>query len=89
MTKRTLPKWFLASRGVLGSLLAIAAIGLAAYGVEFSPESQTLLLDQLDAVVLASMALVGSVVGIYGRLKAKRALTILPKPAPKVPERRP
>ena len=82
MSKHELPKWFLTSRGVLGPMLAIVAIGLAANGVEFSAESQTLLLGQLDAVVLAGVALVGSLVGIYGRVKARRPLSVLPKAKP-------
>jgi hypothetical protein len=66
----------------MGPLLTIAAIGLAAYGIEFGVEEQVLLLDQVEVLVLAGVALVGSLSGIYGRLKAKRPVTLLPKVKP-------
>ncbi len=82
MTKSALPKWFVTSRGVMGPLLAIVAVALAAKGVEVSPETQALVLDQLDAIVLAGMALLGSLLGVWGRVKAKGDVTLYPKGKP-------
>lgn len=71
-------KWFVTSRGVMGPLLAIVAILVVAKGGEFSAESQSLVLNQLDAFVAAGAALAGSAVGIYGRMKASGPVTVLP-----------
>ena len=73
-----MPKWFLTSRGVMGPLFAIGAIVLGAYGVEFNVENQALVLNQVDAVAVAVVALIGSVVGIYGRVKASGGISALP-----------
>ena len=72
------PKWFVTSRGVMGPAVAILAILLTANGIEFDAEEQSLVLNQLDGVVAAGIALAGSIVGIWGRIKASQPVAGLP-----------
>lgn len=71
-------KWFLLSRGILGPLLAMAGVVLAANGVDFDQEQQRVVLTQFDAFVGSAMTLAGSLLGMYGRAKASQSLTFLP-----------
>lgn len=67
-------KFFLKSTGVLGGILAI----LGALGV-LNPEDVPVLEEATAHTVSAVTVLVGAVAGIYGRFKATKKLTVLPK----------
>lgn len=73
-------KWFVWSRGVLGPVLVLAAAALAIAGVEFSPEQQAALVGQWEVLGTAALAVVGSVVALVGRIRAKASLTFFRPP---------
>lgn len=62
------------SRGVVGPLVAILAVGGGWLGVDVDASTQGYLVDQTVAALTALGVLVGAIVGIYGRLKAVRAI---------------
>lgn len=71
-------KPILQMRGVFGPLITILAIAAGYFGVQVSPEEQAQLVqhghvvvDSLAAGLAAGAALVGAIIGIVGRLRAK------------------
>lgn len=70
--------WFL-SRGVMGPVLGFAAMGLGWIGITIDEETREAVLALLDNgwVQLAAFATtVGSLIGIYGRVKASTKVTV-------------
>ncbi len=71
-------KWILLSRGVLGPLLSLVGLWLASQGIEFGAEDQAAIVDKADVVVGAMTSIVGTIVGLWGRVSAKKTLTLMP-----------
>ncbi|MGD9879045.1 MAG: hypothetical protein AB7E70_20890 [Hyphomicrobiaceae bacterium] len=64
-------KWFVLSKTIFGSLLAIAA------GVWNLSEDQT---TQIDGLIQGALTLAGGVIALYGRFTTKGSgVTVLPK----------
>lgn len=61
--------WY-ASKGVWGGLITLIAMVLGVFGYQLSPEETEQTVLALTAVGTA----IGSLVGIYGRVKAKERL---------------
>lgn len=61
--------WYV-SRGVWGGLITIICMVLGVFGYAISPEET----EQLVLALTAIGGAIGSVVGIYGRVKAKERL---------------
>lgn len=67
------PWW--ASKGVLGPLVSVACLLLAAlFGVQIDAGTQAVVVDQLTTAVIAIGVVVGSGIGIWGRIKASRRI---------------
>lgn len=77
-----LPKWFLTSRGVMGPLLSVLAIVLGYFNVDFTASEQGAIITQAEAMVVAGTALLGSVLGLIGRIRARSQVTLLPPEQP-------
>lgn len=68
-------KFILKSKTVVGALAALLTVVLPFFGLSFSEQDQQLFSTATDqAIVLA-----GTVLSIYGRVKAKDALTVTPR----------
>ena len=66
--------WY-ASRGVWGSVVTVASIAFALiYGTQIDADTQKTLADQIVALVTAIGTLGGSIVALYGRLKATKRI---------------
>lgn len=63
-------KWWM-SKGVWGSLIMIVAIVAGYFGVEIDADTQAVMVDQIVALVTAGTALVGAILALIGRIKAK------------------
>lgn len=61
--------WYL-SKGILGPLVTVLALIAGAFGVKIDPATQGLIVDQVSGAITAVVALVGALVGIYGRITA-------------------
>lgn len=68
------PKPWWMSRGVVGPLISALAMLATVFGVEIDPETQGYVIDQVVAIGTAAMVIVGAVVGIWGRVKARRPI---------------
>ena len=67
------PFWL--SRGVMGPVVAMVALVVGwVFGVEVDAATQAMVVDQVVALVSAGAVLVGSVVGIIGRVAAKKQI---------------
>jgi hypothetical protein len=72
--------WY-ASKGIWGSIIVIAAMGLKVAGIEISPDDQATAVDMVvkgASSVADLVALGGGVIALWGRL---RASTKIGKPA--------
>lgn len=61
--------WYL-SKGVLGPVLAIAGMAGTAFGVDVGAGEQVAIVDQTIAAVGAVTTLIGTLLGLYGRIVA-------------------
>jgi hypothetical protein len=68
------PKPWWQSKGIVGPLVAILALVLSFFGVKIDPATQGLIVDQAIAGLGAAVALLGSIVGIWGRVTASRPI---------------
>ncbi len=74
------PWW--ASRTIWGAGIAGASVlGGIAFGFQLDPETQRVVADQATAFVTAGVALLGTLLAIYGRVKASRTVTLTKKGA--------
>ena len=63
------------SRGVLGPLVAIVVVVVAQlFGESITPEEQTTLVQGVGDVIVKLGVIAGSVVGIYGRIRASQPI---------------
>lgn len=68
------------SKGVWGSIISLASLGMALFGGHaMTPEAQVTLVDQLTVAISAVGVLVGSILAFVGRITAKSQ--IAPKAA--------
>ena len=74
----TKPIW--ASRAILGGVVVVASLIAGFFGFKVDDATQTVVIDQLEAVVLAVTTAVGAALAIWGRLKATKQVTITGKP---------
>lgn len=59
-----------ASKGVIGSVIAVVALGAKLLGFEITPDDQAALND----MILSGAAIVGALVALYGRITATRKI---------------
>lgn len=71
-------KWMVFSRGVVGPVVALVSMALMAAGVEFSADDQRIVVDSWTATVQGMVTLAGVVLGLVGRIRARKTLTALP-----------
>lgn len=70
------------SKTIIGAgITAISVVGGLTVGFQLDPETQRLVIDQTYAFVAAGVALGGTVLTIYGRVKAARTVTLTKKGA--------
>ncbi|GJD93384.1 hypothetical protein [Methylobacterium iners] len=65
--------WYL-SKTIIGTAITGVAIVGGFFGVDLDEETKKLVVDQTEALVVAGAALGGTVLTIYGRFAAKKAL---------------
>lgn len=66
--------WY-ASKGIWGGIISVVALIVGIFGVEgLTPEVQSAIVDNLVVVASGVGTLIGTVLGIYGRLKATSAI---------------
>ncbi|MGC5778819.1 hypothetical protein [Methylobacterium sp. NFXW15] len=65
--------WYL-SKGIIGSLLAIVAVIAGFFGVKVDAGTQQVVADQLTTLLAAGAALLGSLLGLWGRVSATRRI---------------
>lgn len=63
-------KPFYASKGIIGSLIAVAALGANLVGFEITPADQAALSDN----ILNGVAIVGALIAIWGRITATKKI---------------
>lgn len=68
------PFWY--SRTLWGGVMLVLALILGKFGVELGPDEQASFIDQILGVIEPLSALVGSVLVVVGRFKAKKAVTL-------------
>jgi hypothetical protein len=73
MTMTEEKPWYL-SKGVLGPLVAVVALIAGAFGVKVDAATQALVVDQVIGAVSAGVALLGAIVGIWGRITATKVI---------------
>lgn len=61
--------WYL-SKGVLGPLVTVLALAAGLFGIKIDEATQALIVDQATGAITAAVALIGALVGIYGRVTA-------------------
>jgi len=69
-------KFVFSSKTIIGSLIALAAMVKMIWGVEISDETITTVLGDLDSIVNTVLAVVSTVMVIYGRFTAKSAIHV-------------
>lgn len=62
------------SKTFWGALVAIASPVVGYFGVDIDAETQELVVNQGVAIATAGMAIVGGVIAIVGRIKAKKTI---------------
>lgn len=73
MDTDTKPFWL--SRGVMGPIVAILAMVLGwVGGVQVDAATQAVVVDQVVGLASAAVVLIGSVMGIIGRLRARKPI---------------
>ena len=70
----TTPKWFVFSRTIVASLVALLTALLPALGVSFGPDDAALINELWDKVIIA----VSAALAILGRFKADKPVTFKP-----------
>lgn len=65
--------WYL-SKGVIGSLVAGAAVITGFFGVKLDPTTQQVVTDQVTAFATAGTALAGTALALYGRVTARKVI---------------
>lgn len=71
--------WWSAS-GIVGPLVSVLAMILTAvFGLEISPETQAIIVNNLVAGIGAIVTLFGAIVGIWGRARADKTVTLTRK----------
>lgn len=72
-TTDTTKPWYL-SKSIIGSLLAIAAVIAGFFGVKVDASTQQVVADQLTTLLAAGAALIGSLLGLWGRFSATQRI---------------
>lgn len=72
-TTETKPWW--ASRTIIGQVISILSMILGALiGIDFDTNTQALIVDQFTAAISAGVSLFGTVITIWGRFRATKAI---------------
>ena len=66
-------KWY-QSVGLWGGIIAFVATVAGMFGIVISAEEQSTLATHLSTIIEGIVALVGIVLGVYGRIKATKAI---------------
>jgi hypothetical protein len=73
MDQQGKPLWL--SRGVMGPVVSVLALLIGVVGgVQVDAATQAIIVDQVVGLVSAAVVLIGSVVGIWGRIKARQPI---------------
>ena len=72
MSEQTKP-WY-ASKTIWGAIVTILSLLLSLKGIKIDEQTKQLLIDQGTAMVTAVGAFVGSILAIYGRIKAEKRI---------------
>ncbi len=67
-------KWW-QSRGIIGPAITMATVVLGFFGVKVDAATSQIVLDQTMGAIGAVTALGGSLLGIIGRLRAKKTIS--------------
>jgi hypothetical protein len=66
--------WWL-SRGVMGPVVSVLALLIGVFGgVQVDAATQAIIVDQVVGLASAGVVLIGSIVGIWGRIRAKQPI---------------
>ena len=65
--------WY-ASKTILGAILMAATIVLGFFGVTIDETTKAVILSQTEALIGAATALIATILIIYGRVKATKAI---------------
>ncbi|SMO75399.1 hypothetical protein SAMN06269117_1263 [Balnearium lithotrophicum] len=66
-------KWY-ESKAIWGAVVTIFAIVLGFFGVQIDEQTKQVLINETTAFASAAAALVGSLLAIYGRVKAEKKI---------------
>ncbi len=72
MPEQTKP-WY-ASKTIWGAIVTIVSLLLSLKGIQIDEKTKQLLIDQGTAAVTAVGTLIGSIMAIYGRIKAEKKI---------------
>jgi uncharacterized membrane protein len=62
------------SKTIWGAVITIIALIASLFGYQIDPQTQQIILDRTMAIVTAVGTIVGSVMAIYGRIKATKRI---------------
>lgn len=65
--------WY-ASKGIIGPIVTIAALVAGFFGIDIDTQTQAVVVDELVAAASAIVAVVGAIVGIWGRVTATKVI---------------
>ncbi len=66
----TKPWW--ESKTIWGSIITVVAVTTGLFGIQIDPQTQAVLVDNVTALMSAGGAIMGAILGIYGRVKADK-----------------
>ena len=72
MEEQTKPWW--QSKTIWGALITIIALILSLFGVQIDEQTKQVLINESVALATAVAGIVGAVLSIYGRIKAKQRI---------------
>ena len=72
MEEQTKPWW--QSKTIWGALITIIALILSLFGVQIDEQTKQVLINESVALATAIAGIVGAVLSIYGRIKAKQRI---------------
>jgi hypothetical protein len=72
MSEETKP-WY-ASKTIWGAIVTIVSLLLSLKGIQIDEKTKQLLIDQGTAAVTALGAFIGSLMAIYGRIRAEKKI---------------
>ena len=62
------------SKTIWGSVITVIAVVSGVFGVHIDEQTKAILVDNMTALVSAGGAIIGAILGIYGRVKAEKKI---------------